>query len=150
MSMEHDLEKVLAKGLKKGIVDGVEELISNGSINEISQILICTAEQQILKIIEITAIAAIASGANSNSLLSGLEKSMEQALTASAKTTLLQIQDILINLLKNKYGSLENTSIENEIKSTTDIDKLNTMIQSVLEHESIETFSSNNSINIDI
>ncbi len=143
MSINHDLEKILAKGLEKGLVKGVEKLIDNGSINEIAQILICTAEQQILKIIEITAIAAIASNSNGNSLLSGLEKSMEQALTASAKTTLLQIQDILINLLKNKYGTLENTPLENEIKSTTDINKLNNMIQSVVEYDNIESFASN-------
>lgn len=50
----------------------------------------------------------------------------------------------------NMDHDLKNTSIENEIKSTTDIDELNTMIQSVLEHESIENFSSNNSIKTDI
>ncbi|SHI34831.1 hypothetical protein SAMN02745163_00062 [Clostridium cavendishii DSM 21758] len=142
MSMEHDIEKSVEKGLRKGIVGAVEELIDNGSIDKIAQILVCTAETQVLQIIEITAIAAIASRANGNSVLSGFEKAMEQALTTSAKTTLIEIQNILINLLKNKYGNLDSTSLEKEIKATTDIDKLNSMIQDVISHESIESFTS--------
>lgn len=143
MSLEHDLEKILAKGLEKGIVNAVEELIDNGSINEIAQIMICTVEQQIMKIIEITVISAIASGAIGNSLIPGVQKTIQDVINSSKKATLLQIQDVLINLLKNKYGTLGSTDLEEKIKAIPDVDKLNTLIQNVINYDNIEAFASN-------
>ncbi len=143
ISLEHDFEKILAKGLKKGIVKAVEELIDNGSINEIAQIMICTMEQQIMKIIEITVISAIASGAIGNSLIPGVQKTIQDVINSSKKATLLQIQDVLIKLLKNKYGTLGSDNIEEKIKDIDDVDKLSTLIQNVVNYDTIEAFNSN-------
>lgn len=143
ISLEHDFEKILAKGLKKGIVNAVDELIDNGSINEIAQIMICTVEQQIMKIIEITVISAIASGTIGNSLIPGVQKTIQDVINSSQKATLLQIQDVLIKLLKSKYGTLGSDDVEEKIKAINDVDKLSALIQNVVNYDNIEAFNSN-------
>jgi hypothetical protein len=138
LGLEHEFEEILEKGVEKGIVKAVEKIVDKGVINEIVKLTINTIEQEILRIIGIGVIALIASNGIENSIITGAQKTIQEVVKASKEATLKKVQDILINLIKNKYGDIRYKEYEKEIRGITDIEELSSMVEKGLEFEDID------------
>jgi hypothetical protein len=147
LGLEHELVEVLEDGLEKGLVKGVEKLIDKGLIKEIFQIAIDTIEQNISILIERGTIAAIATIAIENTIIPGIQKAIKEVENSSKEEAFKQIQNILINLLKKKYGDISSTELEQTIREICDVDKLSLLMEKIMDFDNLEAFilSMNNS-----
>lgn len=139
MGLEHELEDLVVDSIEKGTVKAVEKLIDKGLINEVVQITLCELNKEIPALIELGLIAIIALGALESSKLAGIQASVSQAMKATKEVSLKQVQDILINLMKTKFGN-ECMELAMEIRKIKEIDKINLLAQRVLECNNLEEF----------
>lgn len=143
MSLDHELEELIEKSLAKGLEKGVERLIDHGLIYEITKITIDTIEQEICKIVNIAVLATIASSAIGNSLIPQAQNAIQNTLKASNESTISKVQEILINLINSKFGQNTDDKFHESIRQIKDFEKLSTMIQKVVEYETLDDFRSN-------
>lgn len=90
--IEDSLEKALAKGGKKAIIKGIEALIHEGIIEEVTKRVISVAVAELSEIIEVAVVLAI------------VKIIMESTITESDKK-LVELKKGIINSVSNQFDN---------------------------------------------
>lgn len=140
------LERTLIKILEKSCVKAVKDLIEKGYIEEIFEIGINVVIQELIQkgyIQQISQIgASVVIGGISEFFKPGIGLGIVSvliaALSENANANLCQVQGLVIECIKHKYGNVDVSGVAQKIQKMNKADELSYVMKKVMQLNSIE------------
>jgi len=119
LSIEHEMKESIEDGVEDGIIKAVEKLIQKGLIDEITQNIINIVGVNLLKVIGSTIL-------------------IEQILKVVFISEAQKFHLVILKIIECKFGAIADAEFINEVKKISSFDKIDVVIKSILECDSLE------------